>query len=415
MKKRGKKEIKVKKTIINKPKSNHKNIYLIFFLIGLAGLIISAIKKNIIGIIINIGITLFSIIEEKISKKVRNYQKIQEANIHTLLLTLGLITGLFGFYKKDWLIVSLGGFIFLLSFAIKTKREVPKEKSINQSIQKRKQIKTKEKIKKESGFSNYYLLLILLIIANIFGLVKKQPIINLISLFIAVMAIILLVRKIKTKKNKNINRETSKPSIIKKQKRSPLLFLLFLVGCGLFYYSKIVPNQIIRLTSITLILLTIILFFIRRKKIKKQELEEKKEIKKKGPRNFIYFLICSVILIITIYYSYNSKWIPTLIGIYLFFFLILIYKIIQKKSAKIPEIKKKKIPTIVKEALYKTDIDLLLDLVEKNEQISISEASKKLQVNKKVIEKWARILEENNLLKITYPAIGEPILEKWEE
>ena len=123
MKKRGKKEIKVKKTRIDKPKSDHKNIYLIFLLIELAGLIISAIKKNTLGIVINIGIVLFSIIEEKISKKVKNYQRIQEANIHTLLVTLGLITGLFGFYKKDWLVTGLGGFIFLLSFAIKTKEE----------------------------------------------------------------------------------------------------------------------------------------------------------------------------------------------------------------------------------------------------------------------------------------------------
>ena len=58
---------------------------------------------------------------------------------------------------------------------------------------------------------------------------------------------------------------------------------------------------------------------------------------------------------------------------------------------------------------------MLLDLVEKNEHISISNASKKLKVTKKVIEKWARILEENNLLKVVYPVIGEPILEKWEE
>ena len=369
MKKRGKKEIKVKKTRTDKTKSNHKNIYLIFFLIGLAGLIISIIKKNIIGIIINTIIILFSIIEEEISKKIKNYQKIEETNIHTLLLTLGLITGLFGYYKKDWLVVGLGGFIFLLSFAITRKKELPKEEPVNYRIETKKQIKIK-KIKKERGFLNYYLLLILLIIINIFGLIKKEPMINLTSLFIAMIAIILLIKKIKIKKSnvtkkerkkpKVIKKEVNKSKIIKKQKRSPLLFFLFLIGCGLFYYSKIIHNQIIRLTSITLILLTIILFFIKRKKSKKQKFEEKK-----GPKNFIYFSISLVILIITTYYGYNLKWMPTLIGIYLFFFLILIYKIIQKRSTKVLETKKKKIP-IIKEALYKTDIDSLLDLVEKN-------------------------------------------------
>ncbi len=51
-------------------------------------------------------------------------------------------------------------------------------------------------------------------------------------------------------------------------------------------------------------------------------------------------------------------------------------------------------------------MDELLYLVNKRKEIRITEVAKIYDVPKGLAEEWARILEDNNLIKIHYPIIG---------
>ncbi|MDD5182462.1 MAG: CBS domain-containing protein [Candidatus Nanoarchaeia archaeon] len=53
-----------------------------------------------------------------------------------------------------------------------------------------------------------------------------------------------------------------------------------------------------------------------------------------------------------------------------------------------------------------TGIDKLLELVEQKGKISTEDASKALKVDAKLVEEWASILDDHNLIKIEYPIIG---------
>ena len=57
-------------------------------------------------------------------------------------------------------------------------------------------------------------------------------------------------------------------------------------------------------------------------------------------------------------------------------------------------------------AKIETGIDKLLELVEQRGKISTDEASRILKVDIKMIEDWASILDDHNLLKLEYPIIG---------
>jgi CBS domain-containing protein len=57
-------------------------------------------------------------------------------------------------------------------------------------------------------------------------------------------------------------------------------------------------------------------------------------------------------------------------------------------------------------AKIETGIDKLLELVEQRGKISTDEASKLLKVDIKMIEDWASILDDHNLIKLEYPIIG---------
>ncbi len=57
-----------------------------------------------------------------------------------------------------------------------------------------------------------------------------------------------------------------------------------------------------------------------------------------------------------------------------------------------------------------TDFDKVLLLVKKNGKIKLSDAVKELNLPSERITVIAEVLEENNLIKINYPPIGEPIL-----
>ena len=60
--------------------------------------------------------------------------------------------------------------------------------------------------------------------------------------------------------------------------------------------------------------------------------------------------------------------------------------------------------------VLETDVDRLFDLIKDKRNIKISVASRKLNATKEEIIEWAEILEENRMIKIHYPLIGEPVL-----
>lgn len=57
---------------------------------------------------------------------------------------------------------------------------------------------------------------------------------------------------------------------------------------------------------------------------------------------------------------------------------------------------------------YATDLDLVLNIVEKYNKVKISDIAANFKVDKKRVEEWGRILEEHDLIKVHYPAVGEP-------
>jgi DNA-binding transcriptional ArsR family regulator len=67
--------------------------------------------------------------------------------------------------------------------------------------------------------------------------------------------------------------------------------------------------------------------------------------------------------------------------------------------------------------MIETDIDKMMNILETNKSVSIGELSKQLNVKVELIENWAKILEEHDLVEIEYPIIGLPKLRKkeWKE
>ncbi len=61
---------------------------------------------------------------------------------------------------------------------------------------------------------------------------------------------------------------------------------------------------------------------------------------------------------------------------------------------------------IISSSKIETGIDKLLDLVKTYGKLSAKEASKKLEVNEKMVEDWAKILEGYGLIEIDYSRIG---------
>jgi hypothetical protein len=54
-----------------------------------------------------------------------------------------------------------------------------------------------------------------------------------------------------------------------------------------------------------------------------------------------------------------------------------------------------------------TDIDLLYEMLKKNKRISLSKLAELFKVDKKVVEEWGKILEENGYAEVDYPRFGE--------
>jgi len=54
-----------------------------------------------------------------------------------------------------------------------------------------------------------------------------------------------------------------------------------------------------------------------------------------------------------------------------------------------------------------TDIDILYEMLKKNKRIPLSRIAELFKVDKKVVEEWGKILEENGYAVVDYPRFGE--------
>ncbi|MEK6908898.1 MAG: hypothetical protein AABX23_02500 [Nanoarchaeota archaeon] len=54
-----------------------------------------------------------------------------------------------------------------------------------------------------------------------------------------------------------------------------------------------------------------------------------------------------------------------------------------------------------------TEIDVLYEMLKKNKRIALSRLAELFKVDKKVVEEWGKILEENGYVVVDYPRFGE--------
>jgi len=84
----------------------------------------------------------------------------------------------------------------------------------------------------------------------------------------------------------------------------------------------------------------------------------------------------------------------------------------QKSKQELPEEKK---TTYVTGRVIETDFDILYKLVLEKKKVKISEIAAMFKIDKKKAEEWIQILDEHNLARIYYPAMGEPEIRRIDE
>jgi len=276
-------------------------------------------------------------------------------------------------------------------------------------------------------------------------------------------------RKIKAKQKRDMElklrkREEEKRKIKAKQKRDMELKLRMEKGAKKKegFFSRLFRKRIKKKKEIKV-------KRIKDKPIKKEERKityskVKMDEKRKGDSYFISFLLSIFIFMVALFYNNEGFMIVAVILVMLSLF---IYKKIKDKSKKKGEKKKepkeegvrvgkkegffsrlfkrkvkrsekkedikgvvikeeekkikqerialvKKLPKGLKieRSKYDTDIDILYKIIKGTGRIKMSVITKYFGINQKKAEEWAAILEGHNLVKIHYPAVGEPELEK---
>jgi len=84
----------------------------------------------------------------------------------------------------------------------------------------------------------------------------------------------------------------------------------------------------------------------------------------------------------------------------------------EERAENIAEQKKSDKKVVSAKATVTTPIDDLYDTIMNIGKIRMDIAAKKFNVAESIIEEWAKILEENGLIEIRYPAVGKPSLAK---
>ena len=87
-------------------------------------------------------------------------------------------------------------------------------------------------------------------------------------------------------------------------------------------------------------------------------------------------------------------------------FLLIILSSIKSKLAQLTQ-KNTHIELIKKISKSDTEIDTLYKLLQKNKKINLTKAAEIFKVDKKIIEEWGEILENNHLAIVDYPRFGE--------
>ncbi|MFH2028667.1 MAG: hypothetical protein ABIJ08_05985 [Nanoarchaeota archaeon] len=90
---------------------------------------------------------------------------------------------------------------------------------------------------------------------------------------------------------------------------------------------------------------------------------------------------------------------------------------ISKKKPISDKIPVKELPKGLKIELkgHETDMDVLYKIVEQRGKIKISTLTDHFNMDRKKIEELATILEDHELARIYYPAVGEPEVRKWQK
>lgn len=65
------------------------------------------------------------------------------------------------------------------------------------------------------------------------------------------------------------------------------------------------------------------------------------------------------------------------------------------------------IELVKKRSKSDTEIDILYEMLKKNKKIALSKLVELFKVDKKVVEEWGKILEENGYAVVDYPRFGE--------
>ena len=243
-------------------------------------------------------------------------------------------------------------------------------------------------------------------------------------------------------KHKKQIEETKKDKNIIMTLISEIIFFIGVIIIGFsFFYKPLFKFLVIIGSAIALI--GVIMFFQSMIKIKIKSSEEKhekkiipKEIKpqektknKKAP----LFITLIIFLLILAYLFIKQKSLLNittrispviLISIILVFLIIILIILITIKKSKLKKIKtsqehKEEVILRAKKHLNiqlhqlkqtETELDSLLELVNENGVVSLTQAAKVFNVTQEKIKEWAKILEDHNLIKIFYPAISEPLL-----
>src|SRR3989338_6407165 len=69
----------------------------------------------------------------------------------------------------------------------------------------------------------------------------------------------------------------------------------------------------------------------------------------------------------------------------------------------------------LKKLFLETDVDKLMELVQKRKKLSIRDAATALGEAEDIVSDWVKILEARGYLKISYPIVGAPFMEMGEK
>ena len=64
----------------------------------------------------------------------------------------------------------------------------------------------------------------------------------------------------------------------------------------------------------------------------------------------------------------------------------------------------------VNDALISTDVDRLIRMISERKRVSLSELEHSCQMDKRAIDKWVRVLEDEGYISIIYGLTGTTIL-----